>query len=76
MRRAAARKVYDEAMAAAWKAFDEAIDDAIAPARKAYDEAIDNAIAPAGKAYAEAIAAAWKAYLVERCDNEFCQEAP
>ena len=80
MRRAAARKVYDEAMAAAWKAFDEAIDDAIAPARKAYDEAIDDAIddaiAPAGKAYAEAIAVAWKAYLVERCDNEFCQEAP
>ena len=32
--------------------------------------------APARKVYDEAMAAAWKAYLVERCDNEFCQEAP
>ena len=69
MRRAVARKAYDEAVSAAWKAFDKATAEAalkvyaeaIAPAaRKAYDEAFDEAIAPAEKVYGEAMAAAKK----------------
>ena len=59
MRRAVARKAYDEAMAAAWEAYNEAI---VAVAKKAYAEANDEAIAAAWEAYDEAIAAARKAY--------------
>ena len=44
MRRAAARKAYDEAMSAAWKAFDKATAEA---ALKVYAEAI----APAARKY-------------------------
>ena len=43
MRRAVARKAYDEALAAAWEAYDEAM----TAARKAYAEAI----APAARKY-------------------------
>ena len=59
MRRAVARKAYDEAMAAAWEAYDEAI---VAAAKKAYAEANDEAMAAAWEAYEEAIVAAKKAY--------------
>ena len=59
MRRAIARKAYDEAMAAAWEAYNEAI---VAVAKKAYAEANDEAMAADWEAYDEAMTAARKAY--------------
>ena len=59
MRRAIARKAYDEAIAAAWEAYDEAI---VAAAKKAYAEANDEAMAADWEAYDEAMTAARKAY--------------
>jgi hypothetical protein len=72
----AALKVYNEASAAAWNAYEEAIaparkvrDKASAAARKVYEEASaparkvrDEAIAAALKVYNEARAPAWNAY--------------
>ena len=72
MRRAIARKAYDEAIAAAWEAYDEAI---VAAAKKAYAEANDEAMAADWEAYDEAMTAARKAYVeaiapaARKCSN-------
>ena len=65
MRRAPAKRTYNEAIAPAEKAYEKALiaaekayDEAIAAAEKTYDEVI----APAKRTYNEAIAAAEKAY--------------